>query len=665
MVTKYTFGVPPMTEAVVVPQPSFSGMPTPFSVKEEECKRVFSYTLGKDDLVFGLGEQMRGINKRGWIYDNWNTDDPIITEGRTSLYGAHNFILVFGEKTFGAFFDSPARVVFDIGYTDPDELTVTCGDVDVYIVEGDSAKEIVREFRRIIGSSYVPPKWAFGFAQSKWGYKNEDDVRAVWKGYRENGLPLDMIYMDIDYMQDYMDFTVNKERFPDLTALAAELKADGVYLVPIIDAAVKAKEGYHVYDEGLEKGYFCTDAEGKPFTVAVWPGESVLPDVLNPAARLWFGAQYKVLLDQGIEGFWNDMNEPAIFYSKDRLREAIVYAAGELGKDLDTDAYGALTDKFYTLANSMEDYNSFYHNSVDGRHVHAEVHNLYGYNMTRGASEYFDIYEPDRRYLLFSRSSYIGHHRYAGIWTGDNASWWSHLKLNLAMMPGLDMCGFLFAGADLGGHGGNTTEELMLRWLAFGIFAPLFRNHATQFARDQECYAFKNIGAFRSLLNMRYAILPYLYSEFVKCAKSGEMLSRPVVFDYPEDARARTVEDQLMIGASIMIAPVMEQNAKGRYVYVPARMKMIRLKKGGNAFSERIVEKGDYYIEVPLDEIVFFLKEGAVMPLAKPAKNVASLDETNLRWLKFIEEPVEYEICRDDGFTKSSLSNFEKIKVEP
>lgn len=665
MVKKYRFGMPPMTDAVVAFCAVSAGTPAPFAVKDENGTRTFSYTMGKDDLVFGLGEQVRGINKRGWIYESWNTDDPIIIEDRTALYGAHNFILVFGEKTFGVFFDTPSKVVFDIGYTDPDELTITCGDVDVYVIEGNSPTEIVREFRTIIGGSYIPPKWAFGFAQSKWGYKCEEDIRAVWNGYRENDLPLDMIYMDIDYMQEFMDFTVNKERYPDLPALSAELKADGVYLVPIIDAGVKVKEGYSVYEEGLEKGYFCTDAEGEPFIIAVWPGESVLPDVLNPAARLWFGAQYKALLDQGIEGFWNDMNEPSIFYSKKRLKEALEYAAGEVGKNLDTTAYNKLYGKISGLANSMEDYQSFYHNAVDGRHVHADVHNLFGYNMTRGASEYFDIYEPDRRYLLFSRSSYIGHHRYAGIWTGDNASWWSHLKLNLAMMPNLNMCGFLYAGADIGGFGGQTTEELMLRWLAFGVFSPLFRNHATLGAHNQECYVFKDMNAIRSLLNMRYAVLPYLYSEFVKSAQSGDMLFRPLVFDYPEDKRARTVEDQLMLGSSIMIAPVMEQNAKGRYVYVPARMKMIRLKKGGTAYTERIVEKGDYYIEVPTSEIVFFLKEGAVMPLAKPAKNVASLDEQNLTWLKFIEEPVEYEICRDDGFTKSSLNNFEKIKVEP
>ncbi len=664
MIRKYTYGHPVKTDATVVPLTPSSDMPTPFAVCEGESGVTFTYEMQKEDAVFGLGEQLRGMNKRGWIYESWNYDDPSITEGRSCLYAAHNFILIFGEKTFGAFFDCGGKVTFDIGFTDPDLLTVTARDVDVYLIEGESALDVVKKFRTLIGPSYIPPKWAFGYAQSKWGYKCEEDIRTVYEGYRDSGIPLDMVYLDIDYMQDYKDFTVNKERYPDLPALSAELKADGVYLVPIIDAAVKVQEGYSVYDEGVEKGYFCTDGEGQPFIVGVWPGDSVLPDVLNPEARLWFGSQYKALLDQGIEGFWNDMNEPATFYSKTRLTQAVEEVAKAVGKNLQVEEYNELLGNFYKLANNTGDHASFYHNAEDGRHVHTDVHNLYGYYMTRGAAEYFEEYAPDRRFLLFSRSSYIGLHRYAGIWTGDNCSWWSHLKHNIAMMPNLDMCGFLYAGADLGGHGDRTTEELMLRWLAFGIFEPLLRNHATQGTREQEFYVFKDREAFRNLLGIRYAILPYLYSEFVRCALGGAMLSRPLCFDYPADRRARTVEDQLLIGDSVMIAPVIEQNARGRYVYLPERMKLIRM-KAGDRYTERVVEKGEYYIEVPLDEIVFFLREGKVMPLAKPAKNVASLDEEHLTWLKFISEPTTFKLCRDDGFSKSSLENIETVTVEP
>ena len=397
MIRKYRYGNPFPTEATVINYENTKGELPYFTKKAEDGGQVFCYTMGKKDCVFGLGEQVRGINKRGWIYTSYNEDDPVIIESRTSLYCAHNFLVVSGERTFGVFFDSADKVTFDIGYTDPDEMVVTAHDVDIYLVEGESVLDIVRQFRELIGRSYIPPKWAFGYGQSRWGYQNEADIRAVYEGYTKNDMPLDMIYMDIDYMQDYKDFSVNKERFPNLPALSKELKEKCVYLVPIIDAVVKIQEGYSVYEEGVKKGYFCTDKEGEPYVIAVWPGESLLPDVLNPEARHWFGSQYKALLDQGIEGFWNDMNEPSIFYSKGRLANAIEYVASVKGQNLDTHAYNKTIGAFFSLANSPEDYASLHHNVGGKRISHAKVHNLYGYNMTRGASEYFSEYAPDKR----------------------------------------------------------------------------------------------------------------------------------------------------------------------------------------------------------------------------------------------------------------------------
>ena len=233
------------------------------------------------------------------------------------------------------------------------------------------------------------------------------------------------------------------------------------------------------------------------------------------------------------------------------------------------------------------------------------------------------------------------------------------------MMPSLNMCGFLFSGADLGGFAYNTTEDLLLRWLAFGIFSPLMRNHSTTGSRNQEGYRFKSKQAIKDILGMRYSLLPYLYSEFVKCALKDEMLFKPLCFEYPQDERARTVEDQLFMGGSLMLAPVYEQNAKGRYVYLPERMKMIRM-TAGDKYTEEVLEKGDHYIPVGLDEVVFFLREGKVLPLAKPSKNVKSLDTKHLSWVKFITEPTVYEVCEDDGVTRSGLENsFVSYTVKP
>ena len=313
MIYKKRYGQPFDTESVVG---SFLPMmeTIPYLTKEPDG---FSYAMEPQDILYGLGENVRGINKRGWVYESKCSDDGNHTEGKSSLYGAYNFMIVSGKDTFGVFIDYPGKVTFDCGYTDLDTLRITVAEenYDLYIIEGESLTDIVHQFRQLVGRSYIPPKWAFGSAQSRWSYMNEDEVREVVANYRANNMPLDAVVLDIDYMERYKDFTVDAQRFPRFADFAAEMKAQGIHLVPIIDAAVKVEDGYDVYEEGVKNGYFCTNQDGTPFVAGVWPGRVHFPDMLNPEARAWFGSQYKVLLDQGIEGFWNDMNEPAIFYA--------------------------------------------------------------------------------------------------------------------------------------------------------------------------------------------------------------------------------------------------------------------------------------------------------------------------------------------------------------
>ena len=540
MIRKYTFGNPFPTEAVVKEIPASEGA-LPYFTREGDSLVL---TMEEGAPVYGLGEQVRGINKRGWSYTSNCSDDPHHLETTHSLYGAHNFLMIGGSHPFGLFIDYPGYLTFDIGYTQKDTLriTPTDWDLDIYVIEEEDRRflSIVHTFRQMIGRSYIPPKWAFGYGQSRWGYRNEADVREVAAKYKEAGIPLDAIYMDIDYMERYEDFTVSAEKFPDLPGLAADMKKEGIHLVPIIDAGVKIEEGYSVYEEGVEKGYFCKEEDGTDFVGAVWPGRAHFPDMLNPAARRWFGLKYRFLLDQGIDGFWNDMNEPAIFYSEKRLNKVFDEVASMKGQNLDLDKNNHLLGLVNTLANNPEDYQSFYHEPGNGlpRIRHDKVHNLYGYNMTRAAGEAFEELEPDKRILMFSRSSYIGMHRYGGIWQGDNLSWWSHLLMNVKMMPSLSMCGFLYTGADLAGFGADTTEDLVMRWLQFGIFTPLMRNHSAMGTRMQEAYRFSNAEALGRIIKLRYCLLPYLYSEYMKAALGDEMLFLPLSFAYPEDPHA-------------------------------------------------------------------------------------------------------------------------------
>ena len=654
MIQRFSFGHPFPTQSVVLSLPAESG-PVPFLTPDGSGWR---FTLSEQAAVYGLGEMPRGINKRGWHYITNNTDESRHSEDKLSFYGAHNFLLVRdGSTCFGLFVDFPGKVYYDIGYTRHDLLSfhTETPDYDLYLLSGGNENEICREFRTLIGRSYIPPKWAFGLAQSRWGYKTEEDVREVARQYKEHDLPLDMICMDIEYMQDYADFTVNKERFPDLTKLSADLKAQGIRLVPIIDAGVRVDPNDSTCTEGLEKGYFCKKADGTPFVAAVWPGKAYFADFLRPEVREWFGHKYKALTDCGIEGFWNDMNEPSLFYSPERLHAFLNDMAALREKDNieQEEFFLRVVGGAMGLMNSPADYASFYH-EVDGQKVrHDQVHNLYGGSMTRAAGEAFADLRPGQRTLLYSRSSFIGSHRYGGIWLGDNNSSWAQLLANIQMMPSVQMCGFLYSGADLCGFSSDTTPDLALRWLEFGLLTPLMRNHSAVGTRMQEYYRFPEVlPAVRNMIRLRYALLPYLYSEFMKAALENTSYFRPLAFDYPDDPDAREVEDQLLLGEGLMAAPVYVQNAHGLHVYLPESMKLLRL-RAVDDYDEEILPAGHHYIRCALDEVLLFLRPGHIIPVAQPANTTSELDDASLTLWSFLPdgESAEYRMYRDDGVT--------------
>ena len=654
MIQRFSFGHPFPTQSVVLSLPAESG-PVPFLTPDSTGWQL---TLSEQAAVYGLGEMPRGINKRGWHYITNNTDESRHSEDKLSFYGAHNFLLVRdGSTCFGLFVDFPGKVYYDIGYTRHDLFSfhTETPDYDLYLLSGGNENAVCKEFRTLIGRSYIPPKWAFGLAQSRWGYKTEEDVREVARQYKEHDLPLDMICMDIDYMQDYADFTVNKERFPDLAKLSADLKAQGIRLVPIIDAGVRIDPNDPTCTEGLEKGYFCKKADGTPFVAAVWPGKAYFADFLRPEVREWFGHKYKALTDCGIEGFWNDMNEPSLFYSPERLRAFLNDMAALREKDNieQEEFFPRVIGGAMGLMNSPADYASFYH-EVDGQKVrHDQVHNLYGGSMTRAAGEAFADLRPGQRTLLYSRSSFIGSHRYGGIWLGDNNSSWAQLLANIQMMPSVQMCGFLYSGADLCGFSSDTTPDLALRWLEFGLLTPLMRNHSAVGTRMQEYYRFPEVlPAVRNMIRLRYALLPYLYSEFMKAALENTSYFRPLAFVYPDDPDAREVEDQLLLGEGLMAAPVYVQNAHGRHVYLPEPMKLLRL-RAVDDYDEEILPAGHHYIRCALDEMLLFIRPGHIIPVAQPANNTAELDDASLTLWSFLPngESAEYRMYRDDGVT--------------
>lgn len=668
MIRKFTYGKPYPTEATTMNiQASNEELPI-FICDQREEEIVLLYKMENEDVAYGLGENLRGINKRGYLYTSFCSDDASHTEEKTSLYGAHNFLIMNGKRKFGIFIDCPEKVTFDIGYSNYSilQIKMETKNVNIFIIEESKLEEIVHAFRMLIGESYIPPKWAFGYQQSRWGYKTQEDIVEVAHKYRELELPIDAIYLDIDYMENFKNFTIDTKAFPDFEELVEKMKAEHIRLVPIIDAGVKIEKEYEIYEEGIKGNYFCTNEDGKPFVAAVWPGKVHFPDFLNPDARKWFGYKYKYLLDMGIEGFWNDMNEPAIFYSENGLQEAFIKIDSLRNKNIGIYDFFALKDTVLNLSNAKADYKNIYH-KVNGKKIcHYRVHNLYGYNMTKGASESFEEFENEKRLLLFSRASSIGMHRYGGIWTGDNNSWWQHLLQNIKMMPSLNMCGFLYTGADTGGFGCDVTYDLLVRWLQFSIFTPLLRNHAALGTRKQELYEFEDQSTFKKLLEFRYSLIPYLYSEYIKAAKTNTMLFRPLAFAFEEDVEAKYVEDQILLGDEIMLAPIYTQNAVGRYVYLPEEMVCIRVKKDGTKEGAKL-SKGHHYIHSQLEEFAFFIRKNHFIVLGNAAQSTDQLDEINFEIIGDMQHETEAQLLfyQDDGYTKNiAIENATRIIIE-
>ena len=653
MYIRYQIGNPSIkTESVVQELEVTDGEMPGWGYNRQQ--RSMSYCLGEKDLVYGLGETVRGMNKRGWRYISNNTDETFHEEEKNSLYSSHNFfVIISSDKSIGIYVDTPGVVEFDIGYTKLNQIILHFEefDADLYYKEGRSPQEVIREFRELTGRSYIPPRWAFGYGQSRFSYMDEDEIRTLIKSYKKAGFPIDSVYLDIDYMEDYKDFTVNKERFPNFSDFVNEMQEEHIHLVPIIDAGVKKDENYEVCREGVEKGYFCRKENGEYLVGAVWPGKAYFPDFMKPEVREWFGNWYQVLLEQGIDGFWNDMNEPAIFYTEDHLKEVFEKIHEYENQNLDINTFFEFKALLDSIALSTDDFKRFYH-EVNGKMIrHDKVHNLYGYNMTRAAGEAFERLVPDRRILMFSRSSFVGMHRYGGVWTGDNRSRWGHILLNLQQLTGLNMCGFLYCGADVGGFRADATEDLLLRWTELGMFTPLFRNHSAKGTRRQEFYRYEHVQDFRNLVALRYALIPYLYSEFMKAALENDMNFIPLAFAYPDDERAAHVEDQILVGESIMIAPIYKQNAIGRFVYLPEKMKLLRFRSADD-YDEEILEKGDHFVKADLQEVLVFLRPGHVLPLAEgKLESTDDIDIEKMKYITFEAEQEQYQLYWDDGIS--------------
>ncbi len=658
------FGKPIETDAVIL-EPWEPCKKHPFDsnihIDRTESSVRLEISLNDDDIVLGLGEQLGPLNKRGRRYRAWCVDEPHHNPDKDALYSSHPVIYICGENNLGLFVDYPSQVDFDIGFTRRDLLTIDIPSeaFDLFLWQADSIPDCAAEYIRLTGPSYVPPKWAFGFHQSRWSYPDEKTIREIAGKYREHGIPIDVIHMDIDYMDGYRVFTVSDERFPNLPKLVDELKEQGIRLVAIIDPGVKIDPDYEVYREGVENGYFCTDEDGRPFRVMVWPGWTHLPDFHNEKTRQWWAAHVEKLLESGIEGIWCDMNEPAMFCtdkSLQRIRESLPKL--HTPDDLKPQDIFSMRWNCEDIQNYTENFKAMFHRDDNGNRVnHWDIHNLYGYGMIKATSQAIG---EDK--FLFSRSSYSGMHRISGIWTGDNSSRWEHLLLQIRMIQNLNLCGFLFCGADVGGFNDNVSPELLIRWTQLGVMTPFFRNHSAAGTRVQEPWQFddETLGILRDTIRFRYALLPYLHSEFLKAAAYGEPLFRSLAYHY-DDASLAEFEDQYFIGESLMVAPIHNQNGRGRYVYLPEGNWLMLTVRKWDDFDAEILQEGHHFVEAELDEMLLFVPQDHLIALTEPQMSTQHEVE-KITVVGLLATTATLELWREDG--ESTLQLGEEAQVE-
>ncbi len=511
-----------------------------FPASGEAAVRVYKRHLAGEHY-FGCGERTGELDKTGSQQLFWNVDPP---RGQTALqnnlYASIPFTLALSEShAWGLFLDSTTRVEFDLAHDDPQRAWFGAGSGDLvyYVFCGPTPRKVLARYTDLTGHTPLPPLWALGNGQSRFSYETADEVRQIARSFRERDIPCDTLYFDIDTLDGYRVFTWNPVGFPDPEGLLAELHEMGFHAVSIVDAGVKVDADYAVYAGGKARDLYCKTPEGDDYQNVVWPGICTFPDFTNPDARAWWGEQHKTLIDAGVDGIWCDMNEPGLFVPPNStMPPDVVHPGGGKAQS------------------------------------HLQVHNGYGSLMAQATREGLSGWRPDRRPFVISRSGYAGIQRHALLWTGDNSSTWEHLTMSLSQVQNLGLSGVGWTGVDVGGYYGDTTGELLARWTEFGIFQPFSRNHSEKTTRRQEPWLFGEPyeSVCRDMLKLRQRLLPYLYTLFEECHRTGAPILRPLFWAYPNDISTYSMDDEFMFGDALLVAPITRPGVDYRHVYLPA-----------------------------------------------------------------------------------------------
>ncbi|MFN2364216.1 MAG: TIM-barrel domain-containing protein [Halarsenatibacteraceae bacterium] len=576
------FGLLFFDQAENLLQADFPGQAYGFNRGEVEFNKV----LKSEERIYGLGEKTGFLDKRGKSYQMWNTDtfDPHVPSIDPLYISVPFYLSLAGGLSSGIYFDNSYRTEFDLGAEKEEILSIQAagGRIDYYFIAADKARDVVKKYTWLTGRTPLPPLWSLGHHQSRYSYYPEERVYELADRFREEEIPCDVIHLDIHYMDDYRVFTWDEDKFPEPARMLTELGDAGFKVVNIVDPGVKKNSEYDVYRSGQINDFFCRYLDGELYTGDVWPGESVFPDFTEEDVRNWWRDLHQEMIEQGVQGFWNDMNEPAVFNENMTMDEMVE------------------------------------HKNDGDPGPHKRFHNLYGLFEAMATSQALEKFLAERPFVL-SRAAFAGSQRYSAVWTGDNRSFWEHIELSIPMLTNMGISGLGFAGCDVGGFTGDSSGELLARWYQLAAFMPFFRNHTTIGSRGQEPWAFGEpyTSIIREYVELRYHFLPQIYKLFYEQSRTGLPVWRPLFFHYQDDEKTYNLSDQVLVGDNIMLAPVMRPDTRERLVYLPA----------GNWYdfwTGELYEGGKSHLyQAELDRLPLFIQAGSSFVTMEPVQYIA------------------------------------------
>jgi alpha-glucosidase len=572
--------------AIIKDLQSMAPLPNNWKIKPEFVKEigknVVSIAFDSNADLYGTGEVTGDLKRNGSIVKMWNTDNYTFTkfEGQC-LYQSHPWILGVRKDgtSFGIIADNTWKQDFEL--KNPITITTTGPFPRIIVIEKDTPQEVIMELAELTGKMELPPLWALGYQQCRYSYFPDTRVKEIADEFRKRNIPCDVIWMDIDYMDEFRVFTFDKKLFPDPKSLNGYLHDKGFKSVYMIDPGIKKDENYFVYKQGSLIDAWVKDKNGNEYNGNVWPGMCAFPDFTRPDVRIWWSSLYKEFMSQGIDGVWNDMNEPAVFNTDSTtMPYNNIHLGGEgLPKD-----------------------------------IHARYHNVYGMLMVKASRDGILNANPDKRPFVLSRANFLGGQRYGATWTGDNASNWDYLRVSIPMSINLGLSGQPFSGPDIGGFAQNSEPELLANWMAVGAYYPFSRNHSVKGSIDQEPWAMgkKVEDVSRTAINRRYRLLPYLYTQFYKASLTGLPIMQPVFMSDIKDTTLRQEQECFMLGSDLLIIP--------RWSNKPALPK-------GDWDILKLEDNDDGY------QPYVALRSGAVVPIGKVIQNTAEYSTDSLTLL--------------------------------